>query len=88
MPETMSHFCLILSEEIDKMFIALKKQENDIQSEITKNYIVYDKRNILFDDKELKIIRKSLTNLLDSSILSGEEYKTSNILLEFIEPLI
>jgi len=104
MPESMSHFCLILSEKIDEMFIALKNQVNDIQSkiiknnikiqineiqsDITKNYIVYDRRNILFDDKELKIIRKSLTNLLDSSILSGEEHKTSNILLEFIESLI
>lgn len=70
------------------MFIALKNQVNDIQSDITKNYIVYDRRNILFDDKELKIIRKALTNLLDSSILSVEEHKTSNILLEFIESLI
>ncbi len=88
MPESMSHFCLILSEKIDKMFIALKNLVNDIQSDITKNYIVYDRRNLLFDDKELKIIRKSLKNLLDSSILSGEEHKTSNILLEFIESLI
>ncbi|GAH87382.1 unnamed protein product, partial [marine sediment metagenome] len=37
---------------------------------------------------EFKIIRKALTNLLDSSILSGEEHKTSNILSEFIESLI
>ena len=104
MPESMSHFCLILSEKIDKMFIALKNQVNDIQSkiiknnikiqinniqsDITKNYIVYDRRNLLFDDKEFKIIRKALTNLLDSSILSGEEHKTSKILLEFVESLI